>query len=62
VLRVLRDDGFFLYITYRQPHFVKPILNGHKEWDMTMETLGGGDSFEYFGFVLKKQQAGSTEP
>jgi hypothetical protein len=56
-LRVLKDDGFFLYITYRQPHFVKPILNRDNEWKLEMEILGGGDSFEYFGFILQKQQA-----
>jgi hypothetical protein len=56
VQRVLKDDGFFLYITYRQPHFVKPILNGSGEWDAEMEILGGGDSFEYYGFVLTKRK------
>jgi hypothetical protein len=54
VLRVLKDDGVFLYITYRQPHFIKPILNRANEWDLEMEVMGDGDSFEYFGFVLKK--------
>jgi hypothetical protein len=49
VLRVLKDDGMFLYITYRQPHFIKPILNRANEWDMNME---------YFGFVLKKNNSG----
>ncbi|OSS46087.1 hypothetical protein B5807_08313 [Epicoccum nigrum] len=57
VQRVLKDDGFFLYITYRQPHFIKPILNRDNEWDYEMETLGGGDSsFEYYGFILKKKK------
>jgi hypothetical protein len=27
IMRVLEDDGVFLYVTYRQPHFIKPILN-----------------------------------
>ncbi|KAF2131842.1 hypothetical protein P153DRAFT_364327 [Dothidotthia symphoricarpi CBS 119687] len=54
VHRVLKDDGFFLYITYRQPHFVKPILNRDNEWDLEMEVMGGGDSFEYYGYLLKK--------
>jgi hypothetical protein len=41
-----------LYITYRQPHFVNPILNRNSEWNMEMVILGGGDSsFEYFGFI-----------
>jgi len=42
------------YVTFRQPHFVKPILNRANEWDVGVEVLGDGDSFEYFGFVLKK--------
>jgi hypothetical protein len=54
VHRVLKDDGVFLYVTYRQPHFIKPILNRDDEWSMEMEVMGGGDSFQYFGFVLKK--------
>jgi hypothetical protein len=57
VRRVLKDDGVFLYVTYRQPHFIKPILNQSDEWDLRMEVMGGGDSFEYFGFVLKKKVA-----
>jgi EEF1A lysine methyltransferase 4 len=51
---VLKGDGVFLYITYRQPHFVRPILNRNNEWDLEMEVLGGEGSFEYFGFVLRK--------
>jgi hypothetical protein len=34
VQRVLKDDGVFLYVTYRQPHFIKPILNREVEWDL----------------------------
>lgn len=52
--RVLKDDGVGLFVTFKQPHFIKPILNRNEEWDLEMEVLGGGDSFEYFGFVLKK--------
>ncbi|KAI4667403.1 uncharacterized protein J4E79_002089 [Alternaria viburni] len=60
VWRVLKDDGVFLYVTYRQPHFVKPILNSHDEWDLDMEVLGGGGgTFHYFGFILKKHSTGS---
>ena len=60
VWRVLKDDGVFLYITYRQPHFVKPILNRKNEWDLDMEIMGGGDSFQYFGFILKKNPSGAN--
>ncbi|KAI7152970.1 hypothetical protein KC349_g8664 [Hortaea werneckii] len=55
VSRTLKDDGVFLYVTYRQPHFVKPLLNQDKLWDLTTEELsGGGNSFDYYAFVLKK--------
>jgi hypothetical protein len=60
VHRVLKDDGVFLYVTYRQPHFIKPILNRNNEWGIEMEVLGGGDSFQYNGFVLKKHTATTT--
>nr|OQO23669.1 hypothetical protein B0A51_08497 [Rachicladosporium sp. CCFEE 5018]OQO28375.1 hypothetical protein B0A51_04867 [Rachicladosporium sp. CCFEE 5018]OQO28560.1 hypothetical protein B0A51_05606 [Rachicladosporium sp. CCFEE 5018] len=54
VHRVLKADGVFLYITFRQPHFIKPLLNAAGLWEMQMETLGGKSSFDYFAFVLKK--------
>jgi hypothetical protein len=50
----------FLYVTYRQPHFIKPILNRDNEWHMEMEVMGGGDSFQYFGFVLKKHTTAAS--
>ncbi|KAF2668394.1 hypothetical protein BT63DRAFT_456034 [Microthyrium microscopicum] len=56
VTRVLKDDGVFLYVTYRQPHFVKPLLNRDERWDLIVETLSDGEgSFDYFAFVLKKK-------
>ena len=56
----MKDDGVFLHVTYRQPYFVKPILNSHDEWDLDMEVLGGGrGTFHYFGFILKKHSTGS---
>ncbi|KAK6441300.1 hypothetical protein LTR95_002467 [Oleoguttula sp. CCFEE 5521] len=54
VHRVLKSDGVFLYITFRQPHFIKPLLNAADLWKMQMETLGGESSFDYFAFILKK--------
>jgi hypothetical protein len=53
----LKDNGILLYITYRQPHFVKPLLNADERWDVTLETLSdGAGSFEYYGFVLRKKR------
>ncbi|KAH7091507.1 S-adenosyl-L-methionine-dependent methyltransferase [Paraphoma chrysanthemicola] len=55
VHRVLKDDGVFLCVTFRQPHFMKPIINRNNEWDLRMDEIGSGNSFQYFGFVLKKR-------
>ncbi|OCT54692.1 Methyltransferase type 11 [Cladophialophora carrionii] len=56
VFRVLKSDGTFIYVTYRQPHFVKPLLNCEgATWDIQVDVLGGSESsFDYHGFVLKK--------
>lgn len=45
-----------MYITYRQPRFIKPLLDcGGVDWDIQVDILGGSDSsFDYHGFVLKK--------
>jgi hypothetical protein len=57
VFRVLRYDGVFLYITFRQPHFMRPILNRDDIWDLQMEFLSDDkSSFDYHGFILKKKQ------
>ncbi|KAI0446339.1 S-adenosyl-L-methionine-dependent methyltransferase [Xylaria telfairii] len=51
--RVLKPTGRFIYITYRQPHFIRPLLNCEgTNWDIAIETLGGNDSsFGYYGFT-----------
>ncbi|RPB12470.1 S-adenosyl-L-methionine-dependent methyltransferase [Morchella conica CCBAS932] len=56
VARVLKPGGTFLYITYRQPHFIKPIITRDKVWpDFQIESLQAeGGMFEYFGFVMTK--------
>lgn len=66
VFRVLRTDATLLYITYRQPHFIKPLLNCEGvDWDIHVDILGDSDSsFDYHGFVIKKlspPSASSTE-
>lgn len=59
---MLKDDGFFLYVTYRQPHFIKPLLNRDNIWDLEMEYLTDDkSSFEYLGFILKKSTAGTHQ-
>jgi len=56
VFRVLKPDSTFLYVTYRQPHFITPLLNCEGvDWVIAVNVLGGSDSsFDYHGFVLKK--------
>ena len=54
--RVLKSDGILMYVTYRQPHFIKPLLNCEGvKWNIELDVLGGNDSsFAYHGYVLKK--------
>ncbi|KAH7233074.1 S-adenosyl-L-methionine-dependent methyltransferase [Fusarium tricinctum] len=54
VHRVLKADGIFLYITFRQPHFMKLLLNPDNIWNLEMETLGGGGMLDYYGYVIGK--------
>ncbi|KAI1749272.1 S-adenosyl-L-methionine-dependent methyltransferase [Xylaria castorea] len=61
--RVLKPTGTFIYITYRQPHFIRPLLNCKgTSWDIDVETLGGLDSsFGYYGFKCTLTGATSVE-
>lgn len=68
VYRVLADDGVFVYVTFRQPHFIKPLFEksvasgeedkgkgAAKEWNMELEILGGTEgTFNYYGWVIRK--------
>jgi len=59
VARVLRPGGLWLYITYRQPHFLKPHLTRENIWDLSVEPLkdpDGAGGFDYFGFIMKKHE------
>ncbi|KAI4864092.1 S-adenosyl-L-methionine-dependent methyltransferase [Hypoxylon rubiginosum] len=58
VFRVLKSDGVFLYVTYRQPHFMRPLLQREGlDWEIQVETLGASDSsFGYYGFICKPQK------
>ncbi|KAK1985763.1 S-adenosyl-L-methionine-dependent methyltransferase [Colletotrichum cereale] len=61
VHRALRPGGVFLYVTYRQPHFIRPLLEAAPagpSWDLAVEVLEGGESaFDYYGWVLRKKEA-----
>ncbi|KIV80596.1 hypothetical protein PV11_08087 [Exophiala sideris] len=55
VTRILKPGGTFLYITFRQPHFMKPHLLRDRVWDVQVEELDDDKgSFGYFGFVIEK--------
>ncbi|KAH6675473.1 S-adenosyl-L-methionine-dependent methyltransferase [Halenospora varia] len=61
VARVLKHGGEWLYITYRQPHFMKPLLERKDKWDLVVEVLGNGSGeFEYFGFIMTRHQASTA--
>ncbi|GAB1313469.1 hypothetical protein MFIFM68171_03679 [Madurella fahalii] len=61
VHRVLKDDGRFLYVTFRQPHFMKPLLNPDGLWEVDMQILGDGGSFDYYGYSIRKVLAGRPQ-
>jgi ubiquinone/menaquinone biosynthesis C-methylase UbiE len=57
VARVLKPGGIWLYITWRQPHFIKPLLNREGIWNIEVQSLedpNGGGGFEYFSFIMRK--------
>ena len=55
VSRILKPQGSWLYITFRQPHFVKRQLLREGVWDLVVEHLEDDpSSFEYFMYVMTK--------
>ncbi|KAI1074758.1 S-adenosyl-L-methionine-dependent methyltransferase [Whalleya microplaca] len=57
VFRVLRNGGMFLYVTYRQPHFIRPLLMCEgTHWEIELDILGdSANTFAYHGFTLRKE-------
>ncbi|KAF5133060.1 EEF1A lysine methyltransferase 4 [Metarhizium anisopliae] len=53
--RVLKEAAVFLYVTFRQPHFMKPLLNPGGVWDMDIQVLNDSGSFDYYGYMLHKE-------
>lgn len=54
--RILVPGGTFVYITYRQPQFLCPLL-AREAWKLEVEVLPdrpGGGMFEYFAYVMTK--------
>lgn len=54
ISRILKPKGSWLYITFRQPHFVRPQLLREGVWDLVVERLDSPGTFEYFVYVLTK--------
>lgn len=56
IARVLRPGGRWIYITFRQPHFVRLNLTSQESWDIRVETLQDGEgTFEYFAYIMTKK-------
>jgi ubiquinone/menaquinone biosynthesis C-methylase UbiE len=55
VLRVLKQGGVFIYISFGQPHFRKPHLE-RDEWKTGVQTsvIGEGGIIQYFLYEMKK--------
>jgi hypothetical protein len=44
-------------VTYRQPHFMKPLLIREGKWSVNVEVLedpDGAGGFDYFGFIMTR--------
>ncbi|KIJ61960.1 hypothetical protein HYDPIDRAFT_115096 [Hydnomerulius pinastri MD-312] len=54
VLRVLRPNGAFIYITFGQPHFRRRFLTGPHSPNTKLEVKELGESFHYYMYVLRK--------
>lgn len=55
VERVLRPGGKWLYVTWRQPHFIRGFLERDGVFEVGYERIGeSAGVLEYFGWVVKK--------
>ena len=62
VHRVLKDGGRFLYVTFRQPHFMTPLLNPEGLWTVHRQVLGdNAGGFDYYGYLMRKAPIENTE-
>lgn len=60
VARVLRPGAVWIYITYRQPHFVTPYLSRPKCWEVQAHTLNDGQgTFAYYAYRMAKFHDGA---
>ena len=54
VHRVLKPNGIFLCVTFRQAFFMHPLLRATKLWDIDMQIISGKGSFDYYAYILRK--------
>jgi len=47
-------------VTFRQPHFMRPLLNPEGLWDVELQVLSDSGSLDYYGFLIRK--AGVQKP
>lgn len=56
IAQILKPTGKWLYITFRQPHFVKPQILREELWDRAVERfVDSPGTFEYFAYVMTKR-------
>jgi len=55
ISRILKPGGTFIYISFGQPHFRKPLLD-HPEYNWTYKVITIGDFFHYFVYLLNKKK------
>lgn len=54
---MLKPDGVFIAVSFRQMHFMRPILNRDGVWDLRVEELADGkSSFGYHAYILRKKE------
>ncbi|GAA6062942.1 hypothetical protein JCM10212_005955 [Sporobolomyces blumeae] len=58
VVRVLKPDGVFLYLTFGQPHFRRQHLQ-RPGWKL--EILEVGEGFSYYFYVLRREETVAKE-
>lgn len=65
VYRVLADDGVFVYVTFRQPHFIRPLfeksLAGAAESAEGSEATPAGEGAETKEWNMELEILGGTE-
>ena len=56
VARVMKPGGRWIYVTFRQPHFMRTHLTREEVWDIDIEMLQDErGTFEYFAYVMTRK-------